>query len=83
MIETLHLFQEASKTDVASAGETDMSAMTSGERSKWASFRETFFSKGTNRHSLHLIEQVGDLWESPMRKGRGAGVRLRYTNSFD
>ncbi|XP_063681004.1 carnitine O-palmitoyltransferase 1, liver isoform-like isoform X4 [Bolinopsis microptera] len=49
--------EEASKTDVASPGEEDLSAMTSGERSKWASFRETFFSKGTNRHSLHLIEQ--------------------------
>ena len=51
-------FQEASLTDVAAPGEADLSAMTSGERSKWASFRETFFSKGANKHSLNLIEQV-------------------------
>ncbi|KAL5260125.1 hypothetical protein ACHWQZ_G010297 [Mnemiopsis leidyi] len=49
--------EEASLTDVAAPGEADLSAMTSGERSKWASFRETFFSKGANKHSLNLIEQ--------------------------
>lgn len=49
--------EEASKTDVAAPGEKDLSAMTAGERSKWASFRETYFSKGPNKHSLDLIEK--------------------------
>ena len=31
--------------------------MTSTERTKWAAFRETYFSKGFNKHSLALIEQ--------------------------
>jgi len=49
--------EEASRTDVASPGEENLAVMTSTERTKWAAFRETYFSKGFNKHSLALIEQ--------------------------
>lgn len=51
-------YQEASATDLAYPGETNLSAMTNEERNKWASFRDTYFSKGVNKHSLDLIEKV-------------------------
>ena len=44
--------------DDTSEDERSLPALTGTDRKTWAQIRNQYFSEGTNRHSLHMIEKA-------------------------
>lgn len=45
-------------TSSPAAGEERLASLTAGDRKNWTNIRETVFSQGVNRASLHTIESA-------------------------